>query len=210
MSTLHTNEPMQGLAESLRAQAASLRTSSWLSRQARDSADTLLRWAAEVESLAAQAKAPASVKDGAKDNAVLQAQSWAQEARTQRATVLDILRYFGLPEHDWEALRLIKAKLEGASVQDTAPSEREVMQELLVLLEELKPLAAYGVVGSRDIDQATRQRAIASLESKLSAALAAPTYTRADYEKAERERPKHDAILGVLGACKCAHCWKTS
>jgi hypothetical protein len=49
----------------------------------------------------------------AKDNAVLQAQIWAAEARTQRATVLEILRYFGLPEHDWEALRLIKAKLEG-------------------------------------------------------------------------------------------------
>jgi hypothetical protein len=49
----------------------------------------------------------------AKDNAVLQAQIWAQEARTQRATVLEILRYFGLPERDWEALRLIKAKIEG-------------------------------------------------------------------------------------------------
>jgi hypothetical protein len=47
----------------------------------------------------------------AKDNAVLQAQIWAQEARNQRATVLEILRYFGLPERDWEALRL-KAKLE--------------------------------------------------------------------------------------------------
>jgi hypothetical protein len=48
----------------------------------------------------------------AKDNAVLQAQIQAQEARTHRATVLDILRYFGLPEHDWEALRLIREKLE--------------------------------------------------------------------------------------------------
>jgi hypothetical protein len=46
--------------------------------------------------------------EAAKDNAVLQAQIWAQEARTQRATALDILRYFGLPEHDWEALRLIQ------------------------------------------------------------------------------------------------------
>jgi hypothetical protein len=47
---------------------------------------------------------------GGKENAVQQAQGWAQEARTQRATVLSILRYFGLPERDYEALALIKAK----------------------------------------------------------------------------------------------------
>jgi hypothetical protein len=55
----------------------------------------------------------------AKDNAVLQAQIWAAEARGQRATVLEILRYFGLPEHDWEALRLIKAAVPcGVTVPD--------------------------------------------------------------------------------------------
>lgn len=47
-----------------------------------------------------------------KDNAVQQAQIWAQEARTQSETVLSILRYFGLPERDYEALRLIQQKLE--------------------------------------------------------------------------------------------------
>lgn len=56
-------------------------------------------------------EAPAPSLESAKGHAVLQAQSWAQEARAQRATVLEILRYFGLPEHDWEALRLIKEKL---------------------------------------------------------------------------------------------------
>jgi hypothetical protein len=45
-----------------------------------------------------------------KDNAVQQAQIWAQEARTQRAIVLSILRYFGLPERDYEALTLIQEK----------------------------------------------------------------------------------------------------
>jgi hypothetical protein len=49
-----------------------------------------------------------------KDNAVQQAQQWAQEARTQRETVLSILRYFGLPEHDYEALHLIRRHLEGS------------------------------------------------------------------------------------------------
>ena len=52
--------------------------------------------------------------EAAKDNAVLQAQIWAQEARTQRATVQEILHYFGLPEHDWEALHLIRRHLEGS------------------------------------------------------------------------------------------------
>jgi len=50
-----------------------------------------------------------------KENAVHQAQMWALEARTHRDTVLSILRYFGLPEHDWEALSLIKAKFESPS-----------------------------------------------------------------------------------------------
>jgi hypothetical protein len=58
----------------------------------------------------------------AKDNAVLQAQIWAAEARGQRATVLEILRYFGLPEHDWEALRLIREKLEGTAAPGVTPS----------------------------------------------------------------------------------------
>lgn len=52
-----------------------------------------------------------------KENAVQQAQGWAQEARTQRATVLSILRYFGLPERDYEALTLIKAKVEALAAE---------------------------------------------------------------------------------------------
>jgi hypothetical protein len=78
---------------------------------------------------------------GLKDNAVQQAQMWAQEARTQRATVLEILRYFGLPEHDYEALSLIKAKLEAS----TAPAgvTPELPDAIRVPLDELHADAQY-------------------------------------------------------------------
>lgn len=52
-----------------------------------------------------------------KENVVQQAQMWAQEARTQRAIVLSILRYFGLPERDYEALSLIQAKVEAVAAE---------------------------------------------------------------------------------------------
>lgn len=35
---------------------------------------------------------------------------WQDEAKYHRSTVLEILRYFGLPENDYEALSLIKAR----------------------------------------------------------------------------------------------------
>jgi hypothetical protein len=65
---------------------------------------------------------PREDQQAAKDSAIQQAQQWAQEARTHRSTVLDILRYFGLPERDWEALSLIKAKLEAAPAAQPADS----------------------------------------------------------------------------------------
>lgn len=43
----------------------------------------------------------------AKANLIQRARMWCYEARAQRATLLGILRRFGLPEHDWEAKRLI-------------------------------------------------------------------------------------------------------
>lgn len=49
------------------------------------------------------------VERTAKQHAIQQAQQNALEARTQRGTVLDILRHFGCPEEDWHALTLIKA-----------------------------------------------------------------------------------------------------
>lgn len=65
------------------------------------------------------ATAPAAQQQAstATGNAVQQAQNWAMEAKTQRATVLSILNYFGLPEHDYEALALIKAKVKAAQEQ---------------------------------------------------------------------------------------------
>lgn len=44
----------------------------------------------------------------AKEHSIQQSQQHAMEARTQRETVLSILRHFGLPENDSEALTLIK------------------------------------------------------------------------------------------------------
>ena len=66
------------------------------------------------EKLAAEARAFAMadlhvVGETAKGHLIQQAQQHALEALTQRGTVLDILRHFGCPENDWEALSLIKA-----------------------------------------------------------------------------------------------------
>jgi hypothetical protein len=65
----------------------------------------------------------------AKNNAVQQAQIWAQEARTQRSIVRDILTYFGLPDRDYKALALIKEKIEGAQpIADvSAPTDEQIM-----------------------------------------------------------------------------------
>lgn len=93
---------VEGLSQWLRVQADR--------RSNLDGRSECLGWAIAVEALAAPQGAP-SPDLAAKENVVQQAQQWAQEARTQRATVLDILRYFGLPENDWEALRLIKERL---------------------------------------------------------------------------------------------------
>jgi hypothetical protein len=65
---------------------------------------TILAASDEIDHLAA-----------AKSHLIQQAQIWHDEAKTQRATVLDILRHFGLPENDWEAKRLIIAHLAGQS-----------------------------------------------------------------------------------------------
>lgn len=62
----------------------------------------------DAHTAAVTAKAVANAEH-AKESAVQQAQQHAMEARTQRATVLEILRHFGCPEEDWHALELIKA-----------------------------------------------------------------------------------------------------
>jgi hypothetical protein len=49
-----------------------------------------------------------------------------------------------------------------------APST-DALTKLLALVAELKPMAAYGVVGSRDVDQVRHQRTIAEIESVLGA-----------------------------------------
>lgn len=54
-----------------------------------------------------------------------------------------------------------------AVLESTQPAQPQAVR-LLALLAELKPLAAYGVVGSRDVDQARYQAAIAAIEAELS------------------------------------------
>lgn len=60
----------------------------------------------------------------------LQAQIWAQEARTQRSIVLGILRELGLPMRDWEAEPNVRGKV-GEIRRDLATT--------LALLRECTP-----------------------------------------------------------------------
>lgn len=48
------------------------------------------------------------------------------------------------------------------------------LQKLRALLDELRPMAAYGVVGSRDVEQARYQRTIAELTAALASLQALP------------------------------------
>lgn len=73
----------------------------------------------------AEVSAPAAQQpsDNAKENAIQQAQIWAMEAKTQRAIVISILKALGLPEHDWEAQRLVLEKFDALAQQ---PSETAI------------------------------------------------------------------------------------
>jgi hypothetical protein len=78
----------------------------------------------------------------AKENAVQQAQQHAMEARTQRGTVLDILRHFGCPEEDWHALSLVKAALASPQqhAQAAQPDAGTPLARLEWILAELGKL----------------------------------------------------------------------
>lgn len=76
-----------------------------------------------------------------------------------------------------ERLPAIRAELVALSAaSSSAPAGEPVATKLRVLLNELRPMAAYGVVGSRDVDQARYQRAIAEID----ALLAPPSPSAAD------------------------------
>lgn len=67
-------------------------------------------------------------RDNGKENVIQQAQIWAMEAKTQKAIVISILRSLGLPEHDWEAERLVAEKFAEATRQ-AVPDVTTTMEE---------------------------------------------------------------------------------
>jgi hypothetical protein len=76
--------------------------------------------------------------DAEKANLIEQVRSWHDEAKTQRATVIDILRHFDLPEHDWEAKRLIVDHLA------RQPKAEQPSGDLLLALQQICMRYAMG------------------------------------------------------------------
>jgi hypothetical protein len=103
------------------------------------------------------------------ENAVQQAKQWAQEARAQRATVLSILRHFGLPENDWEALSLIERmqRSEPADMPATIGERRSIDANELERIAKARPndyfLRGAGVLkligGIRELEARLREAA---------------------------------------------------
>lgn len=87
--------------------------------------------------------------EAARDNAIQQARTWAQEARTQRGIVLGILRELGLPEVDWNAERLVVEHVEKLELElrvlAAAANERIEALELPTYDESVIELTAAGV-----------------------------------------------------------------
>lgn len=89
------------------------------------------------EMLAVAEQLEALHPDG-KENAVLQAQTWAQEARTQKSIVDEIGKLVGC-SNDWEMVKAVKAAL-----QQTAPAVPEGWKRLVSeLIDCLSYHAAY-------------------------------------------------------------------
>jgi len=69
----------------------------------------------------------AVVPDDSKHHAVMQAQMWAQEARTQKAIVREIGKLVGC-NNDWEMVKAVRGALSnasGGSLQDCCCGETE-------------------------------------------------------------------------------------
>jgi hypothetical protein len=100
-----------------------------------------------------------------KENAVQQAQQWAQEARTQRATVLSILRFFGLPERDYEALTLIQEK--DSQMREAMLKARDALHAAAAGLEWYRDRCPDAVDGSDSEADEQIGEALAALEAEL-------------------------------------------
>ena len=92
--------------------------------------DTLTQEKRVAEQRVAELSQLLVVSEAARENLVQQAQQNAMEARTQRGTVLDILRHFGCPEEDWNALTLVKEahekEVQAAVARSAAPQQHAV------------------------------------------------------------------------------------
>jgi hypothetical protein len=69
--------------------------------------------------LSTQQQPSTVVPDDSKHHAVMQAQMWAQEARTQKAIVMEIGKLVGC-KNDWEMVEAVKAALASTVVQESA------------------------------------------------------------------------------------------
>lgn len=118
--------------------------------------------------------------NAAKENAVREAQQWSMEAKAQRATVLSILEYFGLPAHDYEALRLIKSKIEAQPAAPDNVARPDLIENLTyhaherddMTIDEL--LQTLSKDGYRKVRQRTHRQLELQLLSLLSSQPAAP------------------------------------
>ncbi len=94
----------------------------------------------ELLNAAPAAAQPTTIADeAAKENAIQQAKQWAQEAKTQRSTVISILRMMGLPENDYEAESLVREyiseqpAIDAQKVRDDALEEaKDELQKALI------------------------------------------------------------------------------
>lgn len=100
-----------------------------------------------------------------KENAVQQAQIWAQEARTQRAIVLSILRYFGLPQQDYNALTLIAEK--DSQMREAMLKARDALNMAQTGLKWYRDSHPEDVDGSDSEADAEIEQALAALETEL-------------------------------------------
>ncbi len=78
-----------------------------------------------AESRAEDAEQHIAKLENARDHAVNQARIHAMEAKAQGSTVREILRLFDLPEHDWEATRLVRDALARRDALVAAEALRE-------------------------------------------------------------------------------------
>lgn len=124
-----------------------------------------------------------SVLPSGKDNAVQQAQIWAQEARTQKGIVEEIGKLVGCA-NDWETVSAVKAALSGAQ-QGAAPQPAQVPEGWrLVPVEPTTEMLGEGAIA---LFAQSREPLSSAYRSMLEAAQRCPMLTAAPSGDAKRE-----------------------